>query len=216
MVKRIIWLLASCLMAISLVVASCGTAVEEEEEEKEIVTPADDTPKYGGTYNLAQGADPTNWHPSWVITGSVHCLLYQHMWEGDWTKGPAGGYGTNETDWTGSVYSGKFRDGRIAESWELPTKIEGETGALIFHIRQGVHWALNPASEAGRLVGGREVTADDVVYTLTEVTTNRGAYLYRQSPELRDAKITSPDEWTVQNQAGSTARCIRCGPGAIH
>ncbi|MFC2056912.1 ABC transporter substrate-binding protein, partial [Chloroflexota bacterium] len=72
------------------------------------------------------------------------------------------------------------------------------TGALIFHIRKGIRWALNPASEAGRLVGGRELTTDDVVFTLEQVTSYPGAYLARQSPELKAAKITSPEPWTVK------------------
>ena len=35
--KKIIWLLMSCLMVLSLVLASCGPA--EEEEEEEVVIP---------------------------------------------------------------------------------------------------------------------------------------------------------------------------------
>ena len=50
--------------------------------------------------------------------------------------------------------------GNLAESWETPDPL-----TYIFHIRQGVHYALNPDSEASRLVNGRELTADDVVYT---------------------------------------------------
>jgi hypothetical protein len=38
MKKKVIWLLVSCLMAVSLVMASCGPAeVEEEEEEEEVI-----------------------------------------------------------------------------------------------------------------------------------------------------------------------------------
>ena len=50
--------------------------------------------------------------------------------------------------------------GQLAESWETPDPL-----TYIFHIRQGVHYALNPDSEASRLVNGRELTADEVVYT---------------------------------------------------
>ena len=37
MKKKIIWIIVSCLMALSLVVASCGTAEVEEEEEEEMM-----------------------------------------------------------------------------------------------------------------------------------------------------------------------------------
>jgi len=76
--RKIIWLLASCLMVLSLIIASCGPATvteeeeeeeevmtgEEEEEEEESTTPVettDDTPQYGGTIYLAELRDVTNW-----------------------------------------------------------------------------------------------------------------------------------------------------------
>ena len=49
--------------------------------------------------------------------------------------------------------------GELAESWETP-----DDTTIVFNLRQGVHYALDPDSEASRLVGGRELTADDVVF----------------------------------------------------
>ncbi|MFC2056431.1 ABC transporter substrate-binding protein [Chloroflexota bacterium] len=208
MKKKIVWLLVSGMMALSLVMASCAPAavVEEEEEEviveeeEEVVAPTVEVPKYGGMLKVGHVRNLTNFG---LITGQVQgartaSITNEGLWAADWARGPAGGYGTNESDWSGSTYAGELRDGRIAESWELPTKIEGEIGTIIFHIRQGIHWALNPDSEASRLVGGREVTADDVVFTLTALTTDPRAYLYKQAPDLRVAKVTSPEPWTVK------------------
>ena len=72
--KKIIWLLVSCLMAISLIMASCGTTTEEEEEEvitgeeeeeeeeeKEEVVSGPEKPEYGGTINVALARDISNW-----------------------------------------------------------------------------------------------------------------------------------------------------------
>lgn len=42
---KIIWLVVSGLMALSLVLVSCGTAVTEEEEE---VVTEEEVPQYGG------------------------------------------------------------------------------------------------------------------------------------------------------------------------
>ena len=73
MVKKIIFILVSCMMAVSLVMASCGPAeveeeeevvVEEEEEEEreeeEVVT-GEEKPKYGGTITVALSRDISNW-----------------------------------------------------------------------------------------------------------------------------------------------------------
>ncbi|MFC2057162.1 ABC transporter substrate-binding protein [Chloroflexota bacterium] len=215
MKKKIVWVVVSGLMALSLVMASCAPAVVEEEEEviveeeveeeeviveEEVVAPGVEVPKYGGVLTVGQERDITRWDE---VVGSPSQAFTQHvtnedLWGGDWARGPAGGYGTNESDWSGHIYAGNLKDGRIAESWELPTKIEGEKGAIIFHIRQGVHWALNPDSEASRLVGGREVTADDVIFSLKQIITDRRAHIYRGNPELRVAEITSPEPWTVK------------------
>jgi len=72
--KKIIWLLVSCLMVLSLVVASCGTTTveeeeeeeeviigeEEEEEEEEMILPPE-VPKYGGVFTRIRTSDPMGW-----------------------------------------------------------------------------------------------------------------------------------------------------------
>ena len=42
MKKKIVWLTVSCLMVVSLVLASCAPAVVEEEEGETIVTPGEE------------------------------------------------------------------------------------------------------------------------------------------------------------------------------
>ena len=81
---------------------------------------------------------------------------------------------------------------RIAESWEIP-----EPGTIVYRIRQGIHYALNQDSEATRLVNGRELTADDVVFSLNRVISDSRAHIYRTYPTLRQASISAPDKWTV-------------------
>ena len=75
MMKKIVWVVVSCLMALSLVMASCGPAAEEEEEEEEVkeeeviveeeeeeeeeeVVIASGEPQYGGTLTLPLIDDP--------------------------------------------------------------------------------------------------------------------------------------------------------------
>ena len=56
--------------------------------------------------------------------------------------------------------------GYLAESMTWAINPDQTTATATLEVRQGVHWALNPASEASRLVNGRELTADDIVYDL--------------------------------------------------
>ncbi len=119
---------------------------------------------------------------------SLH-LTNQELWIGDWNKGLAG---TNETDWAADTWASKT--GSVAESWDFSQLPQG---IMVFSIRKGIHYALNPNSEASRLVSGRELTADDVVFSMKQVSTNPRAYVYLNVPALRTAQITAPDKWTV-------------------
>ncbi|MFC2056997.1 ABC transporter substrate-binding protein [Chloroflexota bacterium] len=212
MQKKIAWLLVSGLMALSLVMASCAPAVVEEEEEviveeeveeeeeEEEMAPTADVPKYGGMLRIPVERNLTYFdavvgHAAGAFTLQV---TNEELWRGDWARGPAGGYGTNESDWSGNLDVWELKTGSIAESWELPTKVEGETATMLWRIRQGIHWARNPASEAANLVGGRELTADDVVFSLNLYITEPRAFIAKSKPELRDVKITSPEPWVVK------------------
>ena len=208
MKKKIMWIAVSCLMVISLVMASCGPAAEEEveigeaevviEEEEEVeeevveegILPPE-VPKYGGVITLCLEGRPGTFDES---AGMMHAtahtlkLTNQELMTGDWAKGPAG---TGECDWASRVL-GRIdgKAGCLAESWEMP-----ELGHIIFHIRQGVHYALYHKSEASRLVNGRELTSNDVDVTLnTYITSPRCAISFG---DTRKAIITAPDKWTV-------------------
>ncbi len=232
--KKIVWVVVSGLMVLSLVVASCGqpTPITPTTPTTPITpitpitpttptttTPAVEVPKYGGVLKVGQSANIIDFDtivstsPSGAHTFQV---TNEDLWRGDWTKGPAGGYGTNETTWTGLIDIWEHKAGYIAESWELPDKIEGELATIIWHIRKGVHFALSPVNPrpAELLVGGREVTADDVVFCLSTYFNTPDAYLYISNPELRDAKITSPEPWTVKIEVpwdAFTAAVMRSG-----
>jgi len=105
---------------------------------------------------------------------------------GDWSKGPAG---TGEAEWT---LTGTNRldqkTGCLAESWEIP-----QQGTVIFHIRKGVHWA-NPSTEAGRLVGGREMTVDDIVFCLNRAFTTKGSYYNSSYSGLSKSVVVTGDK----------------------
>ena len=156
-------------------------------------------PQYGGTYNLGIATEPTRWHPSWAITGDFQCLVYQHLWEGDWAKGPAGGYGTNETNWAEANNDlWDLKDGRIVQSWDWSVDDANDSGTIVYQIRQGVQFQNNSWSDAAKLVNGREVTADDVIYSLEQHLQKDGdAFVFRVSPDLKVAEITKTGPWEV-------------------
>ena len=119
-------------------------------------------PEYGGTLTYAWGGrvsdnvDPfaVGYAAGWLIDG-----VNERLAIGDWALN------REEFEFkTGYVPLFAFT-GNLAESWEMP-----DDKTFVFKIRQGVHYALNPDSDASRLVNGRELTADDVVYTFQRNT----------------------------------------------
>ena len=175
MQKKVVWILVSCLMVISLVMASCGPAAEEEEveigeaevtiegeeeeeveeevvEEEGLLPP--EVPKYGGVL-IGTGGDPNGFDAGTMqaIMITETRIMNECLMVGDWSKGPAG---TGEVDWQiGHMYMISALRGALAESYELP---DDET--IIFHIRPGVHWWDKPP------VNGREFTAYDAAWSL--------------------------------------------------
>lgn len=173
MKKKTLWLMLSGLMVVALVLASCQAAapedeeeapvVEEEEEEAPEVGPAGE-PIYGGTLtviSLLTGLDPLSWDPTdgvWMTDHTTGKYL-EHLQVGDFEKyGPRGTneFAFQENEWIPFQYL----TGAVAESWEVVT--DTDPMKLIFHIREGIYF---PDREG--VMASRELTADDVVYSLT-------------------------------------------------
>ncbi|MFC2070384.1 ABC transporter substrate-binding protein [Chloroflexota bacterium] len=186
MTRKIIWYLVSSLLVLSLVLVSCS---EVDTEEEEIVS--SDVPKYGGVLTIGANQEPSTFDDAAIGNPSSAYTLMQTndmLIIGDWTKGSAG---TGEADWSfTSVRKWEIHTGCLAESWEMP-----EYGHIIFHIRRGVHFSLDPDNEASRLVNGRELTAGDVATSLNEIISNPKANL--GFCDSKHAIITAPDKWTV-------------------
>ena len=201
--KKIMWLVVSCLIVVALLLVSCGPAEVEEEEavappteeeaaapppaEEEEVAPVAVGPKYGGEMKIhlatdILGFDEAFTHHWLVIT--LH-LTNEELLQGDWTRGPVG---TNEADWIlGGINRLEHKAGSLAESWEIP-----ERGKMVFHIRKGVYWQDKPP------VNGRELNADDVVFSLKRCCTEPRSYIRANYPTMAETvSITAPDKWTV-------------------
>jgi len=181
MVKKVLWLLVSCLMAVSLVIASCGPATtgeEEEEEEEEVIIGEEeeeeeeegegllppDVPKYGGTLTTIISTDPLGFDYAYTRLMTSNTLQNEELTMGDWAKGPAG---TNENDWS-MGFGGDIRQltGCLAESWSTP---DDET--IVYKIRKGIHWWDKPPAN------GRVFTAEDAAWNIERNFSAKASYL---------------------------------------
>jgi len=194
--RKIIWLVVSCLTVVALVLASCGPAeVEEEEEvvvpeeeeaispeEEEEVAPAPEKPRYGGVFTATSG-EPRGFDDAYTVgwTTLTLNLTNEELLIGDWAKGSAG---TGEH--TGrNIFVLQFETTCLAESWEAP---DAET--LIFHIRKGVHWHDKPP------VNGRELVAEDVAFSIRRIFENPESYMVSSYPGWFES-ATAVDKYTV-------------------
>ncbi|MDP6577425.1 MAG: ABC transporter substrate-binding protein, partial [Dehalococcoidales bacterium] len=232
MKRKVVWGAVSGWMVAALLLASCApTVVEEPEKEvippkevgthkemaapKEVIVPKEEAktikwtgtkkdgttvekmigkPKYGGIHIVARPDQPEVWDSA----------LYRGYWQtapvteplltADWLAGPAG-----TEEWFDSL--GHEAElpymGMLSTGWERP-----DPDTLIYHIRQGIHYALDPSNENSRLVGGRELTADDVVAaSVRNWTIGYYSKSYKYISDLKNPAnsiYVSPDDpWAV-------------------
>jgi len=221
MFRKILWVFIALLMVLSLALASCeeeqgGGQVKEEDtgqsisvggedepstgggsggttETGDLVSP--DVPKYGGTFIYSMIMDVMGFDPIQKLQMECSSLRFtnEELLRGDWAKGVGG---TGETDWTaGFIGRVELETGSLAESWETP---DNET--IIYHIRPGIHYGLDPKSEASLYVNGREYTADDTVYSIEQNFFVETAYSYGAYTRAGYAptSITALDKYTVE------------------
>jgi peptide/nickel transport system substrate-binding protein len=212
MTKKIVWLVVSGLMALSLVMAACGPAVvEEREKEKVIVVEevekkaveekeevveeevVEDTgPKYGGIINTLRTSDIRNWDDYYGNHLTPACdLVMSRLAIGDWTRGPAG---SGELGFVRGDVLFETKMGQLVESWEFFSDARG-----VFKLRQGIYYGLDTSKEASRLVGGREWTADDAAFALNRLKNTKGTYINRADPVMVEGTtITALDKYTLE------------------
>ena len=230
MKRKIVWLVVTGWLVAALLLASCAPAIVKEEAEKvapsvekkevvmpkEVVVPKEETnlvkwtgkkmdgtvvekmiekPRYGGVHIRVSEVQPVTFDNFGVQTVLELGPTNEELLTTDQIKGPVG---TGEFTGYYNAFFPLMERGELAESWELPDET-----TIVWHIRQGVHWALDPASEASRLVGGREFTAADVVASL-RYRFGTGGYGRTRAPYLADMKnvansiyLSPTDKWAV-------------------
>jgi ABC-type transport system substrate-binding protein len=202
-------------MVISLLIASCGekdtsgTVTTEDkgqtvtvgggEEDADTgpgtastVGQEQNKPQYGGKLTVSTTTSPSVWNPGAVIGQAAEqaAIVLEQILGRDWEKGPAG---TGEFSFVGGVPQWEAVGGNLAESWEIPG-----IGVWVLHIRQGVHFAYAPEFEASKLVGGREMTAEDVAYSIEWMRDNPNSSGMASEPTLfKNATVERTDDWTI-------------------
>ena len=131
------------------------------------------TPKRGGTLAVRTW-DPPHFDPFQTISYKTHISLsFTHSRLLRHKAGP-------------SVVPGTFPiEGDLAESWTQPNET-----TYVFKLRKGVKWQAKPP------VNGRELTADDVVFSVNHFLTVKGnanAYMLKSVD-----KVDAPDKYTVK------------------
>ncbi len=131
------------------------------------------TPQAGGVARI-RGRDPLGWDPmrTWsyrthIAVSFTHNRLFRHK------VGPDVPIGT------------LIVEPDVVERWEQPSDTR-----YIFHLRQGVHWHEKPP------VGGRELIAEDVRYSVERFLTVKGNANRRALEDITEVKVL--DKYTVQ------------------
>jgi len=143
-------------------------------------------PQYGGILRTATTQTPVGFDDAIVEhRAATTKLTHEEVWEGDWTLGDAGGYGTRESPWIGGGGLNRLehKAGALAENVEWTTDLT----TITLHIRPGVYWHDKPPTN------GREITAEDVAYSLERQYTLSTAYMYLTYPDACAATTISVD-----------------------
>jgi peptide/nickel transport system substrate-binding protein len=191
MIRKIVWLLVSCLMVLTLIISSCGTTEDEvtDDDGDDQGTVSPETPKVGGRL-YATGGDFGPIDPTTAQAIRVGHMMFtsSELIQGDWTKGPQG---SGETDWDwGFLGDITLLAGELAESWEFP-----DSGTIIYNIRKGVHYQDRAPAN------GRELNAHDVVWNINMQFDYQGtwqAMSYPPGNPARPTSIKALDDYTVE------------------
>ncbi len=218
-------LLSSFLLTL-LLLASCGPTsgttpsgttspgtTKPDETTKPPTTTTSSEPQYGGTLNVLWTSDPMGFDEAYtpmMMCGTLK-TTNEELLSGDWAKGPEG---TGEFDWLNG-YGGRLgaEVPFLAESWEMP-----DDTTVIFKIRKGVHFALDINNEASRLVAGREITAEDVAYSIDRCWNMPASFINTSNAAAdKPTSIKAIDKYTVEIKTAATAQGLNlfiCGDQA--
>ena len=174
---------------------SSGSDLEVGSSGPEVTVAAEtNKPQYGGTLTYLTNSDITTFNPGAVVCSGVNIPIASFEVEQilgiAFDKGPAG---TGETNFIGGVTDYRYLGGNICESWETPA-----VGVWVLNIRQGIYWYNNPGQAASQLVGGRELTAEDVAYSIEYMRDNPTSSSMCSEPTLlQNCTVDRNSQWQI-------------------
>jgi peptide/nickel transport system substrate-binding protein len=208
MKRKVLWLILSCLMALSLVLVSCGTkttptttptstpttkpttpptTATTKPTTTVTSTPSAQVPQYGGTLTMRIDADPNQFDPYYnPVQTRIGSIFMETLARRNLAIDPK--------IWDHKVKfpAVQYSTGLLAESWEQP-----DTKTLIVHIRKGVTWQNKPP------MNGREFIASDVEFFYHRMR-GLGSGFTKPSPfrpygqAITDLEsVTATDKYTV-------------------
>lgn len=214
--KKTLWLIVSGLMAASLILSACGQATpttpatpstptpapttppppttaptQPAQEKPQQETVSSDKPKYGGTFTYITNANIQIFGAAVSNRGSGQSgFVLEQITGVDRTRGKAG---SGVSDYVDGPTSFDDVFGWLAEKWSTPA-----LGVWVLDIRKGVRFALNPDSAASRLVNGREMTAEDVAYSLEYIRDTPSSWIQLSEPLLiKNMTIERTSQWQI-------------------
>ena len=206
MKKRFLFLAASLLLAFSLIATACSspgattsaptttaTTTAPTTTRPATTTPASVKPQNGGSIARVMNVEPI-WDLLQFGKNAAHLLSHDYLWDGDWSRGPAG---TKEVAWVESTNIPDLNVGMIAESIKWTVNAATQEVVTKIVVRQGVHFALDSGNEASRLANGRQVTADDVVFCMNEFEGNPDSQNYKLMPDTRNVRVAKTGPWEI-------------------
>jgi ABC-type transport system substrate-binding protein len=178
--RIVMWVFLMTVIA-AIIAVGCGSPGNGNGYEPPV------EPQYGGILRNSVMEDPEGFDDAVEAhhaTGTLK-LTNEEVWTGDWAKGYAGGDGTDESPWTlgGGLNRLEHKTGALAEnvSWTP------DMTTITLDIRPDVHWHNKLPTN------GREVTAEDVAYSLERQYTDPGAYMKQTYPDTCAATNISVD-----------------------
>lgn len=171
--KQSKWLkvLIACIMAIAIVLTACAQPAKSPAMTQ---APAlSSGPKYGGTLRLILGAEPVNMDP--IKQVGLHSLAVAKL------------YGDTLVKWKGANNNELSVAPSLAKSWD----ISPDGKVITFHLREGVKFQNLPP------VNGREMTADDVKFSIDRIF-NPATVSPGKGSFGKINRVEAPDKYTVK------------------
>ena len=217
MKRGAIWIVITCLMITSMVLASCAKTTTTTTPTSAISTSTTTTtnttttappiattststktttgnwwdslgtPQYGGTLNFRMSSNPSGFD-AYYARAAPWDIFQSAMGGINWTISP------DQWDYKGKWAPDDIKVGDLVDTYDIP-----DLSTYIFHMRQGAHFALDTSSPASQLVNGREMTADDVVFTFNRFNGLAGykASVSKNSQMAPLVSVTAQDKYTV-------------------